>query len=165
MKLLLEGSFMAMVLLLELVGVVVLERSPLTTVTHPSLLAGGTAATMYILTSDDDHEGGGAYWVEWEDPSCGVWGVSGELDIEHIRVSSSGEEVVGISEAAGCRAQLRPYAATTRQPGVRPSGGHRAERTSENASLRKSNFREDPFHALGCIDLSGSPHMVTTIFP
>jgi len=136
MKVLLEGLFVVVVLLLELVGVVVLGRSALSTVTHSSSLAGGSAmTTTYIVPSDD--QDGVAYWVEWEDPSsCGVWGVVlGEGDVENFEVNRSKTEVVGIGEAAGCRGHLQAHAATTRQPGVRPpTGGHRAEPTSETAS-------------------------------
>ena len=136
MKVLLEGLFVALVLMLELVGVVMLGRSTLTTEAHPSLMAGRGATTKYIVVGSDDD--GGAYWVEWEDPSCGVWGVLGEGDtVENLEVNRSETEVVGTGEAAGCRGHLRPQAATTRQPGVRRTGGHPAvPTTSENASSR-----------------------------
>jgi hypothetical protein len=130
MRVLLYGLFVALVLLLELVGVVVLGRSTLSTETY--LQAGGSAATMYIGTFDDD---GGAYWVEWEDPSCGVWGIPAESDIENFfEVDSSESEIVGTVEVAGCRGHLRPHAAPTRRPGVWPSGGHRAEPTFQHTS-------------------------------
>ena len=122
MKVLIEGLFVVAVLLLELVGMIVLARHVLTTETY--LIASRDAApTTYIVTSDDDYDGGD-YWVEWEDPACSMWGVPGEGDTKYFEVSRSGKEVVGIGEAAGCRAHLRPHAATTRRPGVGPSGGH-----------------------------------------
>ena len=125
MKVLLEGLFVALVLVLELVGVVVLGRYTVATETHSP--AAGSATTRYIVTSDED---GGVYWVEWEDPSCGGWGVPREGDTENFEVNRSKSEVVGIGEAAGCRGHLRPHAATTRQPGVSPTGGHQAGPTS-----------------------------------
>jgi hypothetical protein len=130
MKVLLEGLFVALVLVLELVGVVVLGRSTLITETYPPT-GGRATTTTYIVTSDDDN--GGAYWVEWEDPSCGGWEVPREGDTENFEVNRSKSEVVGIGEAAGCRGHLWPHAATMRQPGVRPTGGHQAGPTSENA--------------------------------
>ena len=138
MKVLLEGLFMVVVLVLELVGVVMLGRSTLTTEAHPSLMAARGATTTYVVVGSDDD--GGAYWVEWEDPSsCGVWGVPGEGDtVENFKVNRSESEVVGIGEAAGCRGHLRPQAATTREPGVRRTGRHRAvPTTSENAPSTK----------------------------
>ena len=133
MKVLLEGLFVAVVLLLELVGVVVLGRSTVTTETYP-LASWNAAPTTYIVTSEDD-EDGGVYWVEWENASCSGWGGPGEGGFErYFEVNSAESEVVGRGEAAGCRGHLRPHVATTRQPGVRPSGGHRAEPASENAA-------------------------------
>jgi len=122
MKVLIEGLFVVAVLLLELVGMIVLARHVLTTETY--LLASRDAApTTYIVTSDDDYDRG-SYWVEWEDPACSMWGVPAEGDTKYFRVNRSGKEAVGIGEAAGCRGKLRPHVATTRQPGVGPSGGH-----------------------------------------
>ena len=111
-----------------------LGRSTLSTVTPSSSLAGGSATTTtYIVTSDD--QDGVAYWEDWEEPSsCGEWGVVlGEGDFERFfEVNRSKTEVVGRGEAAGCRGHLQAHAAPTRQPGVRPpTGGHRAEPTSE----------------------------------
>jgi hypothetical protein len=137
MKLFLEGLFVAVVLVLELVGVVVLGRSTLATETYPLASRGATPVTYIIATHD--HEDGGSYWVEWETPSCGLLGVPGDGDTEHFQVSHSGKEVVGIGEAAGCRAHLRPHAATTRQPGVSPSGGHRADPASEKSPSEQLN--------------------------
>ncbi len=134
MKVLLKGLFVALVLLLELVGVVVLGKSTLSTQTYPA--AQGSAATMYIGTPDDD---GGTYWVEWENASCSGWGGLGQGDFERFfEVNSTESEVVGRGEAAGCRGHLRPYAAPTRHPGARPSDGHRAEPASEKSSSTHS---------------------------
>ena len=133
MKVLLKGLFVALVLLLELVGVVVLGKYTLSTQTYPA--AQGSAATMYIGTPDDD---GGTYWVEWEDPSCGVLVANRMGELENFEVNRSESEVVGIGVAAGCRGHLRPYAAPTRHPGARPSGGHRAEPASEKSSSTHS---------------------------
>jgi hypothetical protein len=98
MNVLLEGLFVALVLVLELVGVVVLGRSTLSRETHSSSSspAGGSAtATTYILTAEEDDDGG-AYWVDWEDSaSCGLWGVPGEGDIENLEVNRFESEVVG----------------------------------------------------------------------
>jgi hypothetical protein len=133
MKVLLEGLFVALVLVLEMVGVVVLGKSTLSTQAYPS--AQGSATTMYTGTFDGER---GTYWVEWEDPSCGMWwSLEEEDDIENFEVNRSELEVVGIGEAAGCRSHLRPYATTARHPGYRPpSGGHRADPTSENTPSR-----------------------------
>jgi hypothetical protein len=73
MKVLLEGLFVVAVLLLELVGMIVLARHMLTTETYP-LASRNAAPTTYIVTSEDDYDGG-AYWAEWEDPACSIRGV------------------------------------------------------------------------------------------
>jgi hypothetical protein len=131
MKLLLEGLFVALVLELELAGVVVLGRSMVATETYPP--APLSAPTTYIATSHDD---GGAYWVEWENPSCDVWRISGEGDTENFEVNRFESEVVGIGEATGCRGHLRPHTATSRQPGVGSTRRHRAAPSSESAQTR-----------------------------
>jgi hypothetical protein len=134
MRVLLGGLFVVLVLLLELVGVVVLGKSALNIQTYPSTQA--SATTMYIGTFDEEDSDGTYYWVEWEDPSCGVLGASRVGEVENFEVNRSNSEVVGVGEAAGCRGHLRPYAATTRHPGARPSVGHRAGPASENMSSR-----------------------------
>jgi hypothetical protein len=123
MRVLLEGLFVVAVLLLELVGMIFLARHMPTTETYPLASRNAAPTTYIVVTSEDDYDGG-AYWVEWEDPACSMWGVPGEGDTKYFEVSRSGKEVVGIGEAAGCRGKLRPHVATTRQPGVGPSGGH-----------------------------------------
>ena len=132
MKVLLEGLFVVVVLLLELVGVVVLGRSTVTAETYP-LASWNAAPTTYIVTSEDD-EDGGAYWVEWENASCSGWGAGEDAFERFFEVNRSESEVVGRGKAAGCRGHLRPHVPTIRQSSVGPSGGHRAEPASENAT-------------------------------
>lgn len=52
MKLLLEGLFVALVLVLELVGLVMLGRYTVVTETSPPQV--GSAMSRYIVPSDDD---------------------------------------------------------------------------------------------------------------
>ena len=80
MKVLLEGLFVVVVLLLELGGVVVLGRSTVTAETYP-LASRNAAPTTYIVSSEDD-EDGVAYRVEWENASCSGWGGLWESDFE-----------------------------------------------------------------------------------
>jgi len=124
MKLLLEGLLMALVLIVELVGLVALAKhyTQTTTETPPP-----RAESFAIIASD---HGEGYRWVEWDASSCEVWGVQRESDIK-ANISEA--------EAEKCRVHIRPYlATTTRQPGVvRSAGGHRAEpTTSENFPSR-----------------------------
>jgi hypothetical protein len=129
MKLLLEGLLMALVLMCALVGVVTVGRHTVATETHPSAVGSFT-----IVASGDGDE---AYrWVEW-DASCSVWDVQSEGDI--VEVNSPEAEGAITGEAKDCRGgHLRAHIATTRQPGaVRPTGGHRAESTSENPPSRQ----------------------------
>jgi hypothetical protein len=127
MKLLLQGWLMALVLIVELMGLVALAKhyTQTTTETPPP-----AAQKSFAIVASDD--GGEPYqWVEWDAASCGVWGVQSESNVEADFLSEA--------EAEKCRVHIRPYLATsTRQPGVvRRAGGHRAEpTTSENFPSR-----------------------------
>ena len=132
MKLLLQGWLLALVLIVELVGLVALAKhyyTQTTTETPPP----AAQKNFAIVTSAD---GEGYQWVEWDaasPSSCGVWGgVQRESDGSGVEANSFSE-----AEAQECRVHIRPYlATTTRQPGVvRRAGGHRAEQpTSEDSS-------------------------------
>jgi hypothetical protein len=121
MKLLLEGLFAALMLIVVLVSMVALanyheqrtiERSPPAT------------QNVAVVASED---GESYQLVEW-DASCDeVWGVQSESDIE-VNFSEF--------EAEACNLQSRPFLATSRHPGVRPTDGHRAEPSSENPPSR-----------------------------
>ena len=116
---------MALMLIVELVGLVALAKhyTQTTTETPPPAVQ-----KSFAIVASDDGEAEAYQWVEWDASSCGVWGVQRESDIK-ANISES--------EAEDCRVHIRPYlATTTRQPGVvRLAGGHRAEpSTSENAS-------------------------------
>ncbi len=129
MKLLVQGWLLALVLIVELVGLVALAKhyyAQITIETPPP-----PAAWNFAIVDSDDGEG--YQWVEW-DASCGVvvWGVQRESE-------SSVVEANIFSEAEAqeeCRVHIRPHlATTTRQPGVvRPTGGQHPEpTTSENS--------------------------------
>ena len=126
MKLLLEGLVVALVLIAELVGLVVLATRYTTTTTEARPLESG--GSLAIVASDD----GAAYRrVEWDGSSCGVWGVRWESE-SSVEVNSFSE-----SDAQECTIRIRPHLTTARHPGGRPTGGHRPEpTTSENASSR-----------------------------
>jgi hypothetical protein len=63
-----------------------------------------------------------------------VWGVHRESK------SSVVEANISEAEAEECRVHIRPHLATTRQPGVRPTGGQRPEpTTSENSPSTHSD--------------------------
>jgi hypothetical protein len=128
MKLLLEGSLMALVLVSELVGMAVLARYSASTEAHPPEQESFTVVTAQ---GDDD---GKYWWVEWEgSSSCGVWEVRREVE---SRVNSPESKGGVIGEEGDCEGvRTRPLLATTRHPGVdRPTGSHRPEpTTSENS--------------------------------
>ncbi len=67
MKLLLEGLLMALVLIVELVGLVALAKHYYTQTTTET--PSPRTESFAIVASDD---GEGYQWVEW-DASCGVW--------------------------------------------------------------------------------------------
>jgi hypothetical protein len=125
MKLLVQGWLLALVLIVELVGLVALAKHyyTQTTIETPP----PPAAWNFAIVASDDGEG--YQWVEW-DASCGVWGVQRESE------SSVVEANISEAEAQECRVHIRPHlATTTRQPGVvRSAGGHRAEPTTEDSS-------------------------------
>ena len=132
MKLLVQGWLLALVLISELVGLVALAKhyyAQTTTETPPPPAAQKNFA---IVASAD---GEGYQWVEWDASSCGVWGVQRESESSVVEANIFSE-----SEVQDCRVHIRPHlATTTRQPGVvRPTGGHRAEPTSENSTSRQS---------------------------
>jgi hypothetical protein len=133
-KLLLEGSLVALVLMCALVGVVALGKHTVATDTHPP-----AADSFTIVVASDDGGGGETYrWVEWDgsssSSSCNgvVW------EVQRADPSSSESEGGGIIGEAkeDCRGvHIRPHLATSRQPGVRPStDGHRAQPTPSEYS-------------------------------
>jgi hypothetical protein len=126
MKLLVQGWLLALVLIVELVGLVALAKHyAQTTIETPP-----PAAWNFAIVASDDGEG--YQWVEW-DASCGVWG----FQRERARESRVEANIFSEAEAEKCRVHIRPHLATTRQPGVRPTGGQRAEpTTSENSPSR-----------------------------
>jgi hypothetical protein len=135
MKLLLEGSLVALVLMCELVGVAAFARYTMAPETHLP-----RQESLLIVQSDNGGgDGSEAYrWVSGTAPlSCNVvWKAQRSGDI--VEVNSSFESKGGIIGEANedCRGvHIRPHLATTRQSGVRPTtGGHRAQPTSEKSS-------------------------------
>ena len=126
MKLLLQGWLLALVLIVELVGVVTLAKyyTQTTTETPPP-----AAQKSFAIVASADGE---AYqWVEWDASSCGVWGVQRESESSVVEANIFSE-----AEAQECRVHIRPHlATTTRHPGVvRSAGGHRAEPATEDSS-------------------------------
>jgi hypothetical protein len=120
MKVLLEGSLVALVLMCEVAGLVALATRYTETAhqTRPP-----AQESLIVVRSDDD---GKAYrWVEWEgSSSCTgvVWKVrrAGDIVVEVNSYSSESEGGI-IGEAKDCGAlRIRPHLATTRQPDVRP---------------------------------------------
>jgi hypothetical protein len=128
MKLLLEGSLMALVLISELVGLVALAKDRASTEVHLPAHRGFTIVSA--PGGDGDYQ-----LVEWDGTSCGVWEVQREVD---ARANSFGGEGGGVDgEEGDCRrVHVRAHMATTRQAGVvRPTGWPRPERTtSENST-------------------------------
>jgi hypothetical protein len=121
MKLLLEALFAALVLMVVLVSMVALANyhQQTTIKTLPP------APQNFAVVASEDGES--YQLVEW-DASCDeVWGVQSESDIE-VNFSEF--------EAEACNLQSRPFLATSRHPGVRPTDGHRAEPSSENPPSR-----------------------------
>jgi hypothetical protein len=137
MKLLLGGSLMALILLSELVGLVVLARHTLSAeeAHYPAQEEG--SFTIVVVAAQEEEGEGDYRWVEWEGPSsssCSVWEVRREAQRRGVNSPESRGSING-GEEEGCRGvHVRPHLATTRQPGVRPTGGHRPEpTTSENS--------------------------------
>jgi hypothetical protein len=126
MKLLLEGLLVALVLMCELVSLVALGSEM-----HPP-----AQERFTIIRSDDG--GGEAYWcVEWEgSSSCSVvWEVQRAGDIVEVNSSSESEgDTIGQAKEDCRGVHIRPHLATSRQPGVRFTGRHRAQPTSENSN-------------------------------
>jgi hypothetical protein len=110
MKLLLEGLFAALMLIVVLVSMVALanyheqrtiERSPPAT------------QNVAVVASED---GESYQLVEW-DASCDeVLGVQSESDIVEVNFSA-------LEAQEECGVHIRPFLATTRHPGVKPSHG------------------------------------------
>ena len=123
MKLLLEGLLMALVLVVELVGLITLGKHSVSTEAHPP-----AQGSFSVVATQDD---GDYLWVEWEGSSCGVWEVQrgGAL-----RVNSPEAEGGVNGEEGDCRGvRVRPHLASTRHPGVdRLTGEHRPQPTSGN---------------------------------
>jgi hypothetical protein len=129
MRLLLEGLLVALVLVAELVGLIALAARYPTTEAHP--LEQGS----FAIVASDDGEGEAYQRVEWDASSCGVWGVQRESESSVVEANFFSE-----SEVQDCRVHIRPHLATTRQPGVRPTGGQRPEpTTSENSPSTHSD--------------------------
>jgi hypothetical protein len=119
MTLLLEGLLVVLVLVAELVGLIALAtRYMTTTETHP------LEQESVAIVASDDGEGEAYLRVEWDASSCGVRGVQRKSD-RSVEANFFSE-----SEAQDCRVHIRPPLATTRYPGVRPTGGHRPEPTT-----------------------------------
>ena len=122
MKLLLEALFASLVLIVVLMSIVALanyhEQTTLKTLPP--------APQSFAVVASEDGE---TYQlVEW-DASCDeVLGAQSESDIE-VNFSAL--------EAEACRVHIRPFLATSRHPGVRPTDGHRAEPSSQNLPSRK----------------------------
>jgi hypothetical protein len=124
MKLLLEALFASLVLIVVLVSMVALAKyHEQTTLKSPP-----PAPQSFAVVASEDCES--YQLVEW-DASCDeVLGDQSESDIV-VEVNFSA------LEAEACKVQIRPFLATSRHPGVRPTDGHRAEPSSENAYLSR----------------------------
>ena len=120
MKLLLEGLLVALVLVAELVGLIALATRYTTTIEAHPLEQGS-----FAIVASDDGEGEAYQRVEWDASSCGVRGVERKSD-RSVEANFFFSE----SEVQDCRVHIRPHLATTRPPGVRPTGGHRPEPTT-----------------------------------
>ena len=124
---------MTLILLSELVGLVVLARH---TLSADEAYRPAQEEGSFTIVVGAQEEGEGDYrWVEWKgSSSCSVWEVRREAQRRGVNSPESRGTING-GEEEGCRGvYVRPHLATTRQPGVRPTGGHRPEpTTSENA--------------------------------
>ena len=125
---------MALILLSELMGLVVLARHTLSA--DEAYRPAQEEGSFTIVVAAQEEEGEGDYrWVEWEgsSSSCNVWEARREVR-RGVNSSESRGSING-GEEESCRGvHVRPHLATTRQPGVRPTGGHRPEpTTSENS--------------------------------
>jgi hypothetical protein len=121
MKLLLEALFATLVLIIALVSMVALANYH----TQSTIERFPPAAQSFAVVASEDGES--YQLVEW-DASCEGWVVQSEGDIEVKFYESEAEE---------CRLQIRPFLASTRHPGVRPTDGHRAEPSSGNTPTRQ----------------------------
>jgi hypothetical protein len=128
MKLLLEGSLVALVLMCALVSVVALGRHTVATETHPP------AAGSFTIVASDDR--GGAYrWVEWDGLSSSCSGVVWQVQRADPSSESEAGGIIGEAEEDCRGVHIRPHIATSRQPSARPTtDGHRAHPTSEKTS-------------------------------
>ena len=131
MKLLLTGLLMALMLVSELVGMVVLARYSASTEAHPP-----EQGSFTVVTTAQGDEDGKYWWVEWEgSSSCGVWEVQRQVESGVNFPESEGGGLNG--EEGDCRrGNVRPHMATTRHLGVvRPTSWPPPERTtSENST-------------------------------
>jgi len=121
MKLLLEGSLVALVLVCELAGLVALATRY--TETTPETYPTATAQESFHIVRSDD--GGEAYrWVEWAgSSSCSVvWKVRRATDIVEANSSSFSESepggIIGEAEEDYRRGHIRPHLATSRALGL-----------------------------------------------
>jgi hypothetical protein len=138
MKLLLEGSLVALVLMCALVSVVALGRHTVATETYPP-----AAGSFTIVVASDDGGGETYRWVEWDgsssSSSCnGVVWEAQRADPSSSESEGGGGDIIGEAKEDCRGVHIRPHLATSRQPGVRPSTDrHRAQpTTSEYSSSR-----------------------------
>ena len=124
MKLLLEALFAALVLMVVLVGLVALAKYHEQTIIKTPPPAPQNFA---VVTSED---GVSYQLVEWDASCDAVLGFQSESGIVEVNFSEF--------QAEACGLRSRPFLATSRHPGVRPTDGHRAEPSSENSASRPS---------------------------
>jgi hypothetical protein len=120
MKLLLEALFAALVLMVVLVSLVALANYHEQTIIKTPPPAPQNFA---VVTSED---GGSYQLVEWDASCDAVLGFQRESDIA-VEVN-----LISLEAQKECGVQIRPFLATSRHPGVRPTDGHRAKPSSEN---------------------------------
>jgi hypothetical protein len=120
MKLLLEALFASLVLIVVLMSIVALAKYHEQT----NLKTPPPAPQSFAVVASEDSES--YQLVEWDASCDAVLGGQSESDIvDEVNFSEF--------EAEACRVQIRPFLATSRHPGVRPTDGHRAEPSSETS--------------------------------
>jgi hypothetical protein len=124
MKLLLEGLFAALMLIIVLVSMVALANYH----EQRTLEKPPPATQSFAVVASEDGES--YQLVEWN-ASCEARGVQSESDIVEVNFSA-------LEAQEECGVHIRPFLATTRHPGVKPSHGRRAEPSSENTASRQS---------------------------
>ena len=129
MKLLFEGLLMALVLMVERVGLIALGKHSVSTEAHSPVQG---SFTVVAAQDPSNHR-----WVEGEGTSCDVWEIQREVELRVKPLEADG----GVNGVEGdCRGvRVRPHLATTRHPGVdRKPGEHRPQPTSGNFPSRHS---------------------------